>query len=450
MSTIFIKLLSIIKKKPSYTSKKSPTPSLRWDRILLVSITIALIVVFFLILFRSGDHIAATEELIAPALVSYNDYFESRQNWSFDHKRITERFIKGKTFYEILAGYGLSPLHIIRIEKAIRPLFNMSRTRAGQIVDIWLNKKSGKVEKISLDLSAEKTLLIVRNGDDFLPSLTSPLKITIPTAINGEVSNSFYQSAIDRGIPSDVIMEIADMLAWDIDFLVDIRPGDTFQVVLSRYYRQGKCIGHGKVLAIRFVNQKRVHESFYFTDSKDRPGYYDRKGRSLRKAFLKSPLRYRRISSYFSSRRFHPILKIYRPHYGIDYAAPTGTPVESVANGRISFIGWKRGYGRYIRIRHNHIYETGYGHLSKFAKGLKKGSRVRQGDVIGYVGSSGLSTGPHLDFSISERGKFVNPLSIKSPPAFRLNRGDRKRFDELVIQMEEVWQNYQTSGLYYL
>jgi murein DD-endopeptidase MepM/ murein hydrolase activator NlpD len=143
-------------------------------------------------------------------------------------------------------------------------------------------------------------------------------------------------------------------------------------------------------------------------------------------------------------------LKIYRPHYGIDYAALTGTPVESVGNGRISFIGWKRGYGRYIRIRHNHIYQTGYGHLSKFAKGLKKGSRVRQGDVIGYVGSSGLSTGPHLDFSISERGRFVNPLSIKSPPAFRLNRGDRKRFDELVIQMEEVWQKYQTSGLYYL
>lgn len=424
--------------------------SLRWDRIILLSVTTALIVLCLLILFRSGDDIGATDELIAPPLVSYNDYFESRQKWSFDHKRIRERFIKGKTFYEILAGYGLSPLHIIRIDEAIRPLFNMSRTRAGQIVDIWLNKKSGKVEKISLLLSSEKTLRIIRNGDDFLPSLASVLKIAISTGINGEVSHSFYQSAIDRGIPSDVIMEIADMLAWDIDFLVDIRPGDTFQVVHNRYYRQGKCMGHGKVLAIRFVNQKRVHESFYFTDSNGRSGYYDRKGRSLRKAFLKSPLRYSRISSYFSLRRLHPILKIYRPHHGIDYAAPTGTPVESVGNGRISFIGWKAGYGRHIRIRHNHIYETGYGHLSKFARGLKKGSRVSQGDVIGYVGSSGLATGPHLDFSVSERGRFVDPLRIKSPPAFRLNRKDRKRFDELVIQMEEVWQKYQTSGLYYL
>jgi len=389
----------------------------------------------------------ATEESISQPLGRYDDYFESRQNWSCNHTRVRECFLKGKTFYEVLAGYGLSPLDVIRIEEAIRPSFDMSKTRAGQIVDIWLNKKSGKVEKISLQLPAEKTLCIVRNGDEFLPSLTSPLKITIPTAIYGEVSDSFYQSAIDKGIPSDVIMEIADMLAWDIDFLVDIRPGDTYQVVLNRYYRQGRGIGHGKVLAIRFVNQKRVHESFYFTDSKGRSGYYDRKGRSVRKAFLKSPLRYSRISSYFSSRRLHPILKIYRPHHGIDYAAPTGTPVESVGNGRISFIGWKGGYGRYIRIRHNHIYETGYGHLGRFAKGLKKGSRVRQGDVIGYVGSSGLSTGPHLDFSMSERGGHVDPLRIKSPPAYRLNRKDRERLGELVVKMEEVWQRHHTCGL---
>jgi len=414
-------------------------PSLRWDRIFLLSIAVVLIVVLLLVPFRSSDDIVATDQSVAPALVSYNDYFESRQSWSFNHKRIRERLEKGKTFYEILAGYGISALNIMRIDEAIRPFLDLSRIREGQIIDIWLNKKSGKIEKISLHLSPEKTLHVIRNGHDFFPSLISPLKITIPTAINGEVSSSFYQSAIDSGIPSDVIMEIADIFAWDIDFLVDIRPGDTFQVMLNRYYRKGKCIGHGKVLAIRFVNQKRVHESFYFTDSKGRSGYYDRKGESLRKAFLKSPLRYRRISSHFSSRRFHPILKIYRPHYGIDYAAPTGTPVESVGNGRISFIGWKAGYGRYIRIRHNHIYETGYGHLSRFAKGLKKGSRVRQGDVIGYVGSSGLSTGPHLDFSVNKRGRFVNPLSIKFPPAFRLNREGRKRFDELVIQMEEIW-----------
>ncbi len=420
-------------------------PTLRWNRIFPLSFTIILIAVLLLIIFRSSDNTTATDQLSALPSVSYNDYFESRQNWFLNHKRIREHFKKGKTFYELLAGYGISAQNIMLIDEAIEPIYHLSRARVGQTIDIWLSKESEKVEKISLHLSPEKTLHIIRNGHNFFSTLVSPSKITILTIINGKVSNSFYQSAIDRGLPSDAIMEIADIFAWDIDFLVDIRPGDTFQVILKKYYRKGECIGHGKVLSVRFVNQKRIHESFYFTDSKDRSFYFNRKGKSLRKAFLKSPLRYSRISSYFSLRRLHPILKIYRPHYGVDYAAPTGTPVETVGDGRVIFIGWKKGYGRYIRIRHNHIYETGYGHLRRFEKGLKKGSRVKQGDVIGYVGSSGLSTGPHLDFSVTKKGRFVNPLRIKSPPAFTLSRKDRNKFNELVLQMDEVWQKYQTS-----
>jgi len=421
------------------------TNTLRWDRIFLLFFIIGLIVVSLLILFRSRADIAATDKLIVPHLVSYNDYFESRQKWFTNHKRIKEYFTKGVTFYELLAGNGISAQSIVLINDAIRPFFDLSKARAGQTIDIWLNKQSEKVEKVSLYLTPAKTLHIIRSGHDFFASLVFPSKVTVPTVINGEVSNSFYQSAIDRGITSDVIMEIADIFAWDIDFLVDIRPGDTFQVIFEKHYRKGKCIGHGKVLAVRFVNQKRVYKSFYFTDSKSRSCYYNKKGESLRKAFLKSPLRYSRISSHFSLKRFHPILKIYRPHYGVDYAAPIGTPVESVGNGRITFTGWKGGYGRYMRIRHNHIYETSYGHLSRFAKGLKKGSRVRQGDVIGYVGSSGLSTGPHLDFSVKKRGRFVNPLRIKSPPAFILSKNDKKKFNELILQMDEVWQKDQTS-----
>lgn len=191
------------------------------------------------------------------------------------------------------------------------------------------------------------------------------------------------------------------------------------------------------------MNQHKVFTSFYFTDNSGRSSYYDKNGKSLRKAFLKSPLRYRRISSYFSKRRFHPILKIYRPHYGIDYAAPIGTPVESIGDGRITVIGWKGGYGRYIKIRHNHTHETAYGHLSRFAKGLKKGSKVKQGDVIGFVGSSGLSTGPHLDFSVTKRGRYIDPLKIESPPALRLSTKDKERFNAVITQMERLWQEDQ-------
>lgn len=421
------------------------TRKLRWDRIFLLFFSIGLLVVILFILFRSHDDIIATDKIIAPALASYNDYFETRQKWFSNHRKIRERLTKGKTLYELLAGYFISPQDIMRINEAIKPFFNPSNIIEGQKIGIWLNKKSEKVEKLSLELSTEKILHVTRNGNDFFPSLVSLSTITSPTIISGEVSNSFYQSAIDRGVPSDVIMDIADIFAWDIDFLVDIRPGDTFQVIFNEYYRKGQCIGHGKVRAVRFVNQKSVFKSFYFTDHKGRSSYYDSNGKSLRKAFLKSPLRYRRISSFFSRRRFHPILKIYRPHYGVDYAAPIGTPVESVGDGRITFIGWKGGYGRYIRIRHNHIYETAYGHLSRFAKGLKKGSRVKQGDVIGFVGSSGLSTGPHLDFSVTKRGRHIDPLRIKSPPALRVSKNDKKRFNELVIQMEKLWQKDQTS-----
>lgn len=424
---------------------KNNAPTLKWNKIFLLFLTPFLIIVTLTIFFRlTADEVTA-DKFIVSTRVSCNDYFESKQNWFLNHEKIRKHFIKGKTFYEILSGYGLSAQNIMRMDEAIRPFFNLSKTKVGQIIDIWLNKKSQEIEKILLHLSPYKAIHIIRNGHDFFPSLVSHSKINILTIINGEVSNSFYQSAIDRGIPPEVIMEIADIHAWDIDFLADIRSGDTFQITIPKYYRKGKCIGHGKVHAVRFVNQKRIFESFYFTDSEGKSYYYNRDGESLRKAFLKSPLSYRRISSCFSLKRFHPILKTYRPHYGVDYTAPIGTPVESVGDGRIIFIGWKGGYGRYIKIRHNHIYETGYGHLKRFAKGLKKGSKVRQGDVIGYVGSSGLSTGPHLDFSVRKGGRFINPLSIKFPPSFILSGKDRESFKELILQMEEVWQRYQIS-----
>jgi murein DD-endopeptidase MepM/ murein hydrolase activator NlpD len=387
----------------------------------------------------------ATDELTVPPPPTYSDYFEARQEWLTGNRRIRESFEGGETFYEIGSRHGLSAQTILQIGEAAKPVFDLSRAKPGQIIDVWLSRKDGSVEKISLHLSSEEMLNIIRVGDEFFPSLARSATLSIPTVITGAVSSCFYESALARGFPSELAMEFADIFAWDIDFLVDIRPGDSFQAIFDRHYARGTCIGHGKVIAAAFVNHDKVHESFYFIDTEGRAGYYDRNGKSLRKAFLKSPLRYRRISSYFSSRRFHPILKIYRPHYGVDYAAPVGTPVESVGDGRVTFIGWKSGYGRYIRVRHNHVYQTGYGHLSRFARGLKKGSRVRQGDVIGYVGSSGLATGPHLDFSMIRNGKFINPLTVKSPSAKALRGSDKARFDNVVNRMEEIWRENGAS-----
>lgn len=418
---------------------------LRWDRIILILFGAGLLVATVFFHFRSHDDVVAIEINKSSTVSSYRDYFEEKKGWVSNHEKIGLTITGGKSFYELLSQYYISAQDIIRINEAIKPFYDLSRIKEGQRIDVWLNRKEEKVDKLSLELSPDKILLVTRNGPEFLPSIVAISYISLPTLISGEIQNSFYESGIEGGMPPDIIMDIADVFAWDIDFLVDIRPGDTFQVLFEQHYRKGNCIGHGKVLAARFVNQHKPFTSFYFTDSSGRSSYYDKNGKSLRKAFLKSPLRYRRISSYFSKRRFHPILKIYRPHYGIDYAAPIGTPVESIGDGRITFIGWKGGYGRYIKIRHNHIYETAYGHLSRFARGLKKGLKVKQGDIIGFVGSSGLSTGPHLDFSVTKRGKYINPLKIKSPPVLRLSTHDKERFHAVITQMERLWQEDQAS-----
>jgi len=396
-------------------------------------------------LFRSRSDVVALDTHGISQVSSCGDFFEERRDWISGHEKIELSITRGKSFYKLLTDYSVSPQDIILLDKTIKPFYDLTRIKEGQRIEAWLSRKDGILDKLSLELSSDTTLHLTRDGPDFLPSTVTLSKISVPTVISGEIRNSFYESAIEGGMPPNIIMDIADVFAWDIDFLVDIRPGDTFQVLFEQHYRKGTCIGHGKVLAAWFMNQQRPFTAFYFTDSRGRSSFYDKSGKGLIKAFLKSPLRYRRISSYFSKKRFHPILKIYRPHYGVDYAAPIGTPVESIGDGRIAFIGWRGGYGRYIKVRHNHTYESAYGHLSRFAKGLKKGSKIKQGDVIGFVGSSGLSTGPHLDFSLTKNGSYIDPLKIKSPPALRVSTQDKERFTALIEQMEKLWQEDQGS-----
>ena len=422
-----------------------PRRRLRWERIALILFIAGLVGGSFLVVFRSRNDVAAFDACLASQFSSCRDVFEEKRAWISRHKKITLSITEGKSLYELLADYSILPQDIVRIDQAIKPFYDLARIKEGQRIDVWIDREEGWVDKVSFELSPHRMLHVTRSGPEFLASLAAPPKITVPTVLSGEIKHSFYESAMEGGLPTDIIMDVADIFAWDIDFLVDIRQGDAFQVTLEKHYRKGIHIGHGKVLAARFTNKQRLFSAFYFTDSKGRSSFYDNNGISVMKAFLKSPLRYRRISSYFSKRRFHPILKVYRPHYGVDYAAPVGTPVESIGDGRITFIGWKGGYGRYIKIRHNHIYESAYGHLSGFAKGLKKGSRVKQGDIIGFVGSSGLSTGPHLDFSLRKNGTYIDPLKIKSPPVLKVSEEDKERYTSLVAQMERLWHEDQDS-----
>jgi murein DD-endopeptidase MepM/ murein hydrolase activator NlpD len=237
-------------------------------------------------------------------------------------------------------------------------------------------------------------------------------------------------------------MQFADLFAWDVDFFTSVRENDAFKLLFEEISRDGTTVKYGKILAAEFINQGKKYRAFSFGNGEESAGYYDDRGQSVAREFLKTPLRFSRISSGFTKRRYHPILRIYRPHLGVDYAAPAGTPVEATANGKIIFMGWKGGYGKCVKIRHTNNYTSFYGHLSRFGTGLKQGKQVRQGQVIGYVGSTGLSTGPHLDYRLQKGKEFVNPLRFISFQKETISTKLRPHFDrtrrEYLIKLERL------------
>lgn len=242
--------------------------------------------------------------------------------------------------------------------------------------------------------------------------------------LSGEISENLWNSMSKVGVPDAVILDFTDIFSWSVDFLTEVRNGDKFKVFYEeKKTSSGKILGY-KIIAASYdgheVGRKIAVEYLGH--------YYDEKGQGRKSMFLRAPLNYRRISSYFTYKRFHPVLKYVRPHLGIDYAAPTGTPVSSVADGVITFVGWKGGYGNFVEISHSSGYVTTYGHLSRFSSIAKRGRRVSQGQVIGYVGMTGIATGPHLDFRIKHNGTFLNYLKIKNKASANLPRSMKGEF----------------------
>ena len=247
------------------------------------------------------------------------------------------------------------------------------------------------------------------------------LEVRIDTVRNvGIIESSLWMSMKNAGIDPNLALELSDIYAWTIDFY-GLQKGDRFVAIYEKKFIDTNYIGLGKIIACRFENSGHSFYGYRFTqDSLE--DVFDEEGGSLRRAFLKAPLRFKRISSGYSNSRLHPVLKIRRPHHGVDYAAATGTPINTIGDGRVVFIGRKGGYGKRVEIKHNGIYTTGYAHMSRFAKGLKKGDFVKQGQTIGYVGMTGTATGPHLDFRVYKNGQAINPLKMKSPPAVPIKK----------------------------
>lgn len=353
-----------------------------------------------------------------------------------DYEQTIEVTLKrGDTLFDILMKEGIQPGRIHGLVECARPVHDLGKLRQGMKFTLVYDNRDGRILHFETALDGDHLLIVESQGDTLAARKEAFDFETRHRTVLGTIDDSLFMSANDAGLPLLLTLSLAEIFAWDIDFNVDIREGDSFKVLFEEKHLDGSFARYGRILAAEITNRGRAFWAIYFEGSDGRTDYFDRDGRSLQKLFLKSPLKYTRISSRFTQRRLHPILKIYRPHLGVDYAAPTGTPVHAIGDGRVTFAGSKGGFGRYVEIRHNGVYTSSYGHLHRYAQGIRAGRYVRQGQVIGYVGSSGLATGPHLDFRLLKNGCFINPLTVNYPNADPVGQPDRVAFKQVVERM---------------
>jgi len=320
---------------------------------------------------------------------------------------------RGDTLAQILLLGGLSKAEAATLAEQFGTHLDLRTLRPDQLVRF---QRSGaeSVLEVDLHVTGWGDLRASRKpSGGFSVRAMEAREHWVETIVTAEVDSSLYQAVAGAGEMPGLVPQLVDIFQWDVDFF-SLNKGDRFTAVVDRRYVGDDHVGYGPIRAARFEFQGRSYEAFRFDRGDGTLGYYTRTGMPLRKQFLKAPLKFTRITSGFSHRRFHPILRRFRPHYGIDYGAPIGTPVLATAEGVVVVAGYDAGEGKRIRLRHSSRIETGYLHLARFAQGIKKGARVRQGDVIGYVGMTGLTTGPHLDYRVIQDGKPINPLSLRS------------------------------------
>lgn len=305
---------------------------------------------------------------------------------------------------------------------------SLSLLRPGDL--LTLVHRGGELVGLERQISIDRTLKVERDESaGFIANIEQlPLERRLVTT-TAEIDSSLFMAAMAAGLRDATTLQLAEIFRWDVDFMLDLRSGDSFTVVYEQLLLEGENVGDGRIVAAEFINDGRRYRAVRFESAGGKADYYTPDGRSLRKSFLKAPVQFSRISSVFNPRRRHPVLNTIRAHKGVDYAAPTGTPVKAAGAGRVRFRGVKGGYGNLVEIEHSGGVTTRYGHLSRFAKGLASGSRIEQGQVIGYVGKTGLATGPHLHFEYLQRGVNLDPqVAIRraepGPPISESNRAE--------------------------
>ncbi|MDX9722781.1 MAG: M23 family metallopeptidase [Myxococcota bacterium] len=345
-----------------------------------------------------------------------------------DPFHIKGRVQRNQTIFVTLRNRGIAPARIHPLIEAMSTVFDFRRSKPGDQYEARLDLDGNLIE-FRYQCSPEEIYLARLVGDRYVPERVEIPKETRRERVSGVITTSLFKGFSAIGEKGELAQAFMDLFVYDFDFGSDARPGDRFTVLVDKVYLDGAFYKYGKVLAAQYETPSQSLSAFYFGD--DESGeFYDYDGRPLRRMFLKAPILNCKITSYFSKRRFHPILKRYRPHYGIDWACPTGTPILAAADGVVTFAAWKGGNGNLLVIEHDNGYVSLYAHLKNFARGIEKGSKVRQHQVVAYLGNTGISTGPHLHYGLRKDGVYVDPLAIEAERDPPLTGAKLKRFKE--------------------
>lgn len=344
-----------------------------------------------------------------------------------DWETITVR--RGDTLAAIFQRHKLPARDLHAVMALGKPTETLKRLYPGQQFRVRVDDE-GRLDTLVYKIDALEALYVERGSDGTFSSRADKRPLETRTNFaSAVIEHSLFLAGQSAGLSNALIMELANIFGWDVDFVLDIRRGDSFNVLYEEHYLDGRKLKDGAILAAQFTNQGKTYEAIRFETGDGQVSYYAPDGLSMRKAFLRSPVHFSRISSGFGN-RYHPVLNRMRSHKGVDYAAPTGTPIRAAGDGKVIFRGWKGGYGRTVIIQHGGRYSTLYAHMSRFASGVDSGSRVRQGQVIGYVGMSGTATGPHVHYEFRISGVHRNPLTVQLPKADPIGEDFREVFEQ--------------------
>jgi len=411
---------------------------------LLFGLLIISVIIFLFILLRNFKNKTAVNEatvnkenLVKKPKIPNKKFGLCIDSFNVENTRVK----RNENLSTLLLRKGISYSTIDKIDKISKPIFDARKIRKNQTC-YYLCSKDSLMELEYFIYKIDPIEYVVYKFKDSLSVYTGKLPVTkkIKTA-SGIISNSLWVCMKKNDINPILALQLSEIYQWTIDFF-GIKKGDKFRIIYEESYIEGKPVAISNIYACEFQNMGENNYAFLFTQDSI-PDYFDEKGNSLKKAFLKAPLKFSRISSHFTHHRYHPILRITRPHLGVDYAAPKGTPVHSIGDGIITRKGYqKRGGGNYMYIKHNSVYTTSYMHLNNYARGIHTGVRVHQGQLIGYVGMTGLATGPHLDFRVYKNGAPMDPLKVKSPPVKPVSKKNMTSFislkDSLTTELNNI------------